>query len=43
MIFKGDAWRLLFCLSHAFEEIQLSGNQSVISERKPGLTGKFTL
>ena len=36
MIFKGDAWRLLFCLSHAFEEIQLSGNQSIISERKPG-------
>ena len=35
MIFKGDAWRLLFCLSHAFEEIQLSGNQSIISERKP--------
>jgi len=25
-----------FYLSHAFEEIQLSGNQSVISERKPG-------
>ena len=35
MILKGDAWHLLY-LSHAFEEIQLSGNQSVISERKPG-------
>ena len=31
MILKGDDWHLLF-----IEEIQLSGNQSVISERKPG-------
>ena len=42
MILKGDAWHLLY-LSHAFEEIQLPGDQSIISERKPGLTGKFTL
>lgn len=31
MILKGDAWHLLY-LSHAFEEIQLPGDQSVISE-----------
>ena len=36
MILKGDDLASPFYLSHAFEEIQLSGNQSVISERKPG-------
>ena len=32
----GNTITVTVYLSHAFEEIQLSGNQSVISERKPG-------